>query len=81
MNYAFVGVAEDGSHVIADMKAQGDPGYRVTIMLLCEAGLTLALEEKLPGGPSRGGVLTPATALGMPYLERLRAGGLTMEVR
>ncbi len=81
MNYAFVGVAEDGSHVMADMKAQGDPGYRVTIMLLCEAGLALALSDDLPGGPERGGVLTPATALGKPYLQRLRAGGLTMEVR
>lgn len=77
----YVGIAEDGSHLFARLHAQGDPGYRITIMTLCEAGLAMAVDNaSLPGGPSFGGVLTPATALGEPYLERLRAQGLTLEV-
>lgn len=78
----YVGVAEDGSHVFAELMAKGDPGYKVTITFLCEAGLAMALDEsELPGGEGRGGVLTPATGLGHRYLERLRAQGITLEVR
>lgn len=77
----YVGEAEDGTKVLAEMKAAGDPGYRVTVMMLCEAGLTLALEgPTLPGGAERGGVLTPATALGDPYVERMRRAGLELRV-
>lgn len=81
MHCMYVATAEDGTTVKAEMKADGDPGYRVTVMMLCEAGLALALDiDELPGAPSRGGVLTPATALGAPYLERMRAAGLTMRI-
>lgn len=61
--------------------AQGDPGYAATCVMLGEAGLTLALQRDelpLPDG-RQGGLLTPATALGMPYIERLRAQGFTIE--
>jgi short subunit dehydrogenase-like uncharacterized protein len=45
--------------------------------MLGEAGLCLALDgSKLP---DRAGVLTPATAMGMPLVERLRAAGFTFE--
>lgn len=60
--------------------AQGDPGYKATAVMLGEAALTLALGDlpDLPGGAD-GGVLTPAVALGMPYAERLRGRGFTIE--
>lgn len=61
--------------------AQGDPGYAATCVMLGEAGLTLALQRDecpLPEGRN-GGLLTPATALGEPYAERLRAQGFTVE--
>ena len=78
----YVGVASDGTIVRADLKADGDPGYKVTVMTLCEAGLTLALDgERLPGSPNRAGVLTSATGLGQPYLERMESTGLTLEIR
>ena len=45
--------------------------------MLGETGLSLALDDLLPGG----GVLTPASALGAPLMERLRAQGFTIDVR
>lgn len=61
---------------------QGDPGNRSTVRFLCESALALALEpERLPGGPLRGGVLTPATALGDLLIDRLRRSGMTLEVK
>lgn len=74
--------AEDGREALGTFAHDSDPGYGSTITLACEAALTMAVtpREALPGGPSRGGVLTPATALGAPYLDRLRAAGVTAEV-
>lgn len=60
--------------------AQGDPGYKATCVMLGEAALTLILQRDecpLPEGRS-GGVLTPATALGRPYADRLVAQGFTV---
>jgi short subunit dehydrogenase-like uncharacterized protein len=34
----------------------------------------------LPGGSKRGGVLTPATGLGDALAERLRRGGVEIEL-
>ncbi|MEA2411360.1 MAG: hypothetical protein QOC77_1921, partial [Thermoleophilaceae bacterium] len=66
-----------GAQYVCRVSAQGDPGYKATSVMLGEAGLCLALDgDKLPGG---GGVLTPATAMGMPLVERLRAAGFTFE--
>ena len=71
----------DGRCYRALIAGQGDPGNRATVNFLGEAALTLALEtERLPGAPARGGVLTPATGLGEPLAERLRRGGMTIEV-
>lgn len=78
----YVGVPAEGEVVVADLRADGDPGYKVTVMMLCEAGLTLALDDdELPGGAERAGVLTTATALGAPYLARMRDAGLSLTIR
>lgn len=71
----------NGSRYRAIVAAQGDPGYKATAVMLAEAALTLAHDE-LPSLPhdARGGALTPAVALGMPYVERLRARGFTLKV-
>ncbi|WP_448854703.1 saccharopine dehydrogenase family protein [Corynebacterium frankenforstense] len=55
--------------------AEGDPGYEVTVTMLAEAALHL---RETPGD---GGVLTPATGLGLGYLERLRGRGLRAYTR
>jgi short subunit dehydrogenase-like uncharacterized protein len=50
--------------------------------MLLEAGLCLVLQQEQlqKAGCAKGGVLTPATAMGMVLVERLRAAGLTFEV-
>lgn len=57
--------------------AQGDPGYAATSRMLSESALCLAFDPL----PSEGGVLTPATSMGMKLVERLRRAGMTFEVK
>jgi short subunit dehydrogenase-like uncharacterized protein len=73
-----LGEATDGTRVLATLAAHGDPGNRVTVMMLCESAMLLATSDRaaLPGGADRGGVLTPATALGLDLIDRLKARGL-----
>jgi short subunit dehydrogenase-like uncharacterized protein len=77
----FVGLTEDGRMVKGLVAGLGDPGNRSTVRMLCESALALALEESvLPGFPTRGGILTPATALGDVLVRRLRNAGITIQV-
>lgn len=76
-----VGIASDGRKVKGVIRDQGDPGNRATVKFLCESALSLALNfDQLPGGQERGGILTPATALGEVLAERLRKAGMVIEV-
>jgi short subunit dehydrogenase-like uncharacterized protein len=50
---------------LVEVRGAGDPGYLATSKMLSETGLALLLDD----APPRGGVLTPATALG-PILRR-----------
>jgi short subunit dehydrogenase-like uncharacterized protein len=75
-----IGEGEDGSRARARIAFKGDPGNRATVTFLCESGLALAEDgDRLPGGATRGGVLTPATALGGVLVERLKRAGTTIE--
>jgi short subunit dehydrogenase-like uncharacterized protein len=66
-----------GARYVCTVTGQGDPGYKATSGLIGESGLCLALDgDRLP---DRAGVLTPATAMGMPLVERLRAAGFTFD--
>jgi short subunit dehydrogenase-like uncharacterized protein len=66
-----------GARYVARVAAKGDPGYAATAVMMGESALCLALDrERLP---ARAGVLTPATAMGMTLVERLRAAGMTFE--
>jgi len=56
--------------------AQGDPGYAATARMLSESALSLAFDDL----PATGGVLTPASCMGMRLVERLRRAGMTFEV-
>ena len=72
--------AEDGSISIFRMHGKGDPGYRVTSKFVCESALTLIhCEDDLPGGKDYGGLLTPASGLGQPLIERLSKVGIFFE--
>ncbi len=72
--------AEDGSISIFRMHGKGDPGYRVTSKFVCESALTLIrCADDLPGGKDYGGLLTPASGLGQPLIERLSKAGIFFE--
>ena len=71
--------ASNGTRYVSRVAASGDPGYAATSVMLGEAALCLARDgEQLP---ERAGVLTPATAMGMRLVERLRAAGMTLTAK
>jgi short subunit dehydrogenase-like uncharacterized protein len=59
-----------------------DGGYWGTARMLLEAGLCLALDQAkcAAAGYQQGGVLTPASAMGMVLVERLRAADIHFDV-
>ncbi|KAF8057624.1 trans-acting enoyl reductase [Scenedesmus sp. PABB004] len=59
-----------------------DPGYWGTARMLLEAGLCLALDSAAcaEAGCKPGGVLTPASAMGLVLVNRLRAAGLQFAI-
>jgi short subunit dehydrogenase-like uncharacterized protein len=62
---------------VCRVEGDGDPGYGATSRMLAEAALYLA-DTATEGRP--GGVLTPASALGLPFAERLGAAGVRFRV-
>lgn len=69
---------ENHSTLQLQISANGDPGYAATAVMLSQAGLCLAFDgDRLP---AVAGVLTPATAMGEPLIERLRAAGHRYEI-
>lgn len=62
--------------LVSTVSDHRDPGYSGTAVMLGESALALAR------GPTTGraGVLTPAVALGMPLIERLKTAGQTWTV-
>jgi len=65
---------ESGKRYAARVRADGDPGYAATAVMISESALALALDS-----PSfEGGVLTPATGIGDALVNRLRAAGMEL---
>jgi short subunit dehydrogenase-like uncharacterized protein len=76
-----LGLTSGGRKAHGLIRDQGDPGNRATVKFLCESALGLAVNtDGLPGGPQRGGILTPATGLGDVLATRLCNAGMTIEV-
>ena len=75
------GLGEGGAalRATATVKGTSDPGYGETAKMLGEAALCLA--EDAPLLEPRFGVLTPATAMGMHLVDRLRHAGMTFAVQ
>jgi len=69
--------ATNGARYRTTVAAPYDPGYSGTAVMLGQAAL--ALVEDGDTLPDAAGVLTPATALGAPLVERLRAHRFTLE--
>ncbi|HEX9998972.1 MAG TPA: saccharopine dehydrogenase NADP-binding domain-containing protein [Actinoplanes sp.] len=76
----FFATTTTGARYRARFRAQGDPGYVATAVMLGESALALVHDrDALP--PGGGGVLTPATALGDALVSRLRAAGMEISSR
>jgi short subunit dehydrogenase-like uncharacterized protein len=71
------GTGADGSSARVQIRADGDPGNRVTVICACESALALALDRQ--GLPPNHGVLTPSVAFGERIVERLRGAGVRIE--
>jgi len=74
------GASADGRPVemVAHVAGTNDPGYGETAKMLGESALCLAFDADLPN--QTGGVLTPASCMGTPLVDRLRAAGMRFEV-
>jgi short subunit dehydrogenase-like uncharacterized protein len=72
------GTDSDGEPATLSVRVTGDrdPGYGATARMLAQSAVVLACHERY----SRGGALTPAVALGLPLIDRLRKVGMTFEV-
>jgi len=67
-----------GARYVASVTGKGDPGYSGTAVMLGESALALAFDgEALPPA---AGVLTPASGIGQPLIDRLRKRGFTFDV-
>lgn len=81
-NHHLVGVPKGGGpgDVVKGLVADPhrDPGYWSTSRMVLEAGLCLALDaDKVKPG---GGVLTSASGIGLPLIDRLRNAGYIFEI-
>ena len=59
------------------VEGTNDPGYGETAKMLGESAVWLAANRT---ADSTGGILTPASAMGMDLVERLRSAGMVFEV-
>jgi short subunit dehydrogenase-like uncharacterized protein len=70
-----VAKTDSGKKIAGRIAANKDPGYGQTAVMLGESAMCLAKDPL----PARYGVLTPATAMGMTLVNRLRSAGMTLE--
>lgn len=76
--YDQIGLLPDGRLIKARLKGDRDPGYGSTSKMLAEAAVCLAQDNL----SDQYGVLTPASAMGQPLLERLfQKAGLTFSMK
>lgn len=64
------------ARVLTVVKDQRDPGHGSTAMMLGESVQSLAFDAL----ESQAGILTPAAAMGMTLVSRLRAAGMSFEI-
>jgi short subunit dehydrogenase-like uncharacterized protein len=69
---------DEAPTIAVRVAGSGDPGYLATSRMFGQSALSLALDTPQPG--FEGGVLTPATAMGMHLVERLRGADISFGV-
>lgn len=62
------------ARLLARVEAEQDPGYGATAKMLAESALCLAFDKL----DAPGGVLTPASCMGLKLVDRLRAAGMKL---
>jgi len=67
-----------GADVRVKVRGEKDPGYGATAIMLAESAVCLAKDRRKT--KKTAGILTPASAMGMVLVERLRASGITLDV-
>jgi short subunit dehydrogenase-like uncharacterized protein len=67
-----------GARYVAKVTGKGDPGYSGTAVMFGESALALAFDGDAL--PPAGGVLTTATGIGQPLIDRLRQHDFTFDV-
>ncbi|CAM9970325.1 unnamed protein product [Scytosiphon promiscuus] len=80
IDYFAKGQSTDGKEIVCRGTVgsdKGDCGYKETAKMLAECGLCLALDDV---EYKKGGILTTATAMGMPLVDRLNKAGMTFKV-
>lgn len=73
-----------GETLRATVRATKDPGYGATALMLAESALCLARDTETTGALGytiKGGVLTPASAMGEVLIDRLNEAGMTLRMR
>jgi short subunit dehydrogenase-like uncharacterized protein len=60
------------------VRGVGDPGYGETAKMVGESALCLAFDQE--STRKEGGVLTPASCMGMTLVERLRRADMTFQI-
>jgi short subunit dehydrogenase-like uncharacterized protein len=76
-----VATAADGRKMFGRVSDHGDPGNRVTVKCVCESAFALVVDTgELPGGETRGGILTPASGIGDVLVRRLVNRGMVLTV-
>ena len=73
------GTTSTGASYRTTVAAPYDPGYSGTAIMLGQSALALVSDSA--SLPDRSGVLTPATAIGMPLVERLRRHQFTFATK
>jgi short subunit dehydrogenase-like uncharacterized protein len=68
-----------GEKLLATVRGTSDPGYGETAKMLSESAVCLALDGEAIR--REGGVLTPASSMGMQLVGRLRNAGMTFDVQ
>ena len=72
-------MSTDGPFTVdGEFSADRDPGYGATARMLGEAALCLVNDDVET--PFDGGILTPASGIGLPLVEKLRRAGFTITV-
>jgi short subunit dehydrogenase-like uncharacterized protein len=70
--------ADGSKHVVKTQVSGGEPGYHETSKMLAEAAVCMVLQRDTLR--AKGGVLTPAAAMGPVLIKRLQDVGIKFEV-